>query len=101
MVILSNDPSPKGPQNLLKRPLCSTGSYKGTNRLILVTLATLVRSRATKKAKKGKVKTKKKVEMERISQIKLRPSSKPKKRSLQPTVITYQNLRSRKSLTGP
>ena len=99
-VTLSNVPSPKGPLNQLKRLLCSTGLFKGTNRWILVTLATQVRSRATKKAKKRKVKIKKKVEMARSSQNKLKMSSKTKIRSLQAMVITYKNQRSRKSLTG-
>ena len=96
----SNDPNPKGLLNQLKRLLCSTELFKGMNRWILVTLATLVRSRVTKKAKKRKVKTKKKVEMAKNSQNKLITPSKTKIRSLQATVITYKNQRSRKYLTG-
>ena len=99
-VTQSNVPSPKGPLNQLKRLLCSTGLFKGMSRWILVTLATQVRSRATKKVKKRKVKIKKKVEMARSSQNKLKMSSKTKIRSLQAMVITYKNQRSRKSLTG-
>ena len=65
-----------------------------------MTLATQVQSRATKKVKKRKVKIKKKVEMAKSRQNKLKTSSKPKIRSLQAMVITYKNQRSRKSLTG-
>ena len=63
-------------------------------------LATQVRSRATKKAKKRQVKIKKKVEMAKSRQNKLKMPPKTKLRSLQATVITYKNQRSRKYLTG-
>ena len=63
-------------------------------------LATQVRSRATKKAKKRQVKIKKKVEMAKSRQNKLKMPPKIKLRSLQAMVITYKNQRSRKSLTG-
>lgn len=66
----------------------------------MVTLATPVRNRATKKAKRRKVKTKKKVERAKSSQNKPKTSSKTKLRSLQAMVIMFKNQRSRKSLTG-
>ena len=66
----------------------------------MVTLATLVRSKVTKKAKRWKVETKKKVEMAKSSQNKPKTSSKTKLRSLQAMVIMFKSQRSRKSLTG-